>query len=56
MFQKFSKNLGNQNFQESAVLNWDKKEYEIRHGLDQPWMCHMPDIIGFIAVFIGIGK
>merc|ERR1711935_1212019 len=29
-------------------------EYEIAHGLDRPWMCHMPDIIGFIAVFIGI--
>jgi len=31
-------------------------EYEIAHGLDRPWMCHMPDIIGFIAVFIGIGN
>ena len=29
-------------------------EYDKKHGLDSPWMCDMPYIIGYTAVGISI--
>ena len=29
-------------------------EFDTRNGLDRPWMCHMPNIVGSVAVFIGL--
>ena len=29
-------------------------EYDTKHGLDSPWMCDMPNIIGYTAVGISI--
>ena len=30
-------------------------DYDIAHGLAEPWMCYMPDVVGSIAVSIGLG-
>ena len=39
-------------FKRNFECKWSK--YEIAHGLDQPWQCHMPNVIGYIAVTIGL--
>ena len=30
--------------------------YEIRHGLDRQFLCHMPIVIGSLAIFIALGE
>ena len=30
--------------------------YEIRNGLDRQFLCHMPIVIGSLAIFIALGE
>ena len=53
---------------DSAIIYYDVVEgrqplpvchfshYEIRNGLDQPFLCHMPIVIGSLAIVIALGE
>merc|ERR1712131_328937 len=39
-----------------SEFNYSWSEYDIEHGNDKPWLCHMPNVIGTIAVVIALGS
>jgi len=39
-----------------SEFNCSWSAYDIEHGNDKPWLCHMPNVIGTIAVVIALGS